>query len=253
MKVGEMVLAKQGPLLYDACVMELKSDDKCVIHYKGWNSKFDEVVKIKDLLPLSEENLRLKTNLEQYYSENRSVLPNVETQLQYLNRRSVDIELPLPLRARLADDFEAICRQKMLVPLPHKFPLENVMKRFASDAQPHKDLNEFCKGLIWYFDSCLSSILLYPQERLQFRDYTATTPSTIYGADHLLRLLVKLPYILKESNLSSDKLKILQQFLLDLMKWLQTHKEVFSLYVSMSLHYMNELENVILFDDTSKK
>eukprot|EP00835_Amoeboradix_gromovi_P006777 NODE_883_length_3472_cov_0.125704.p2 type:complete len:253 gc:universal NODE_883_length_3472_cov_0.125704:1992-2750(+) len=252
MQVGDKVFARQGPLLYDAVILEIDSSRSCVIHYIGWNAKFDEEVKEEDLLEVNDENTAFKEKLEQYYSENRDDLPDVQCQLQFLNRRSINLELPLPLRARLADDFEAITRQKMLVPLPHSVNLHELMKRFAGDQivsqlNNSEDLQEFCRGLIWYFNSCLPKILLYPRERLQYMDYISKDPSAVYGADHLLRLLVKMPFILKESNMPSSRLTQLQQFLIDLMNWLQHHKEVFCFYKSMSLQYMSDLEAHITF------
>ena len=251
MKEGDKVFARQGPLFYDATIIEIKDKYSCVIHFAGFDSKHDEIIRITDLKEINTENKALKENLEQYYSEHKDQLPNVETQLQFLTTRSISLELPLPLRARLADDFEAITRRQMLVPLPSKINVHEVMKRFAADQRVNSeetkdDLQEFCRGLIWYFKSCLPTILLYPHERLQFRNYIESDPSYIYGADHLLRLMVKMPLILKESNMSSDRLSKLQQLLMDLMNWLQHHKQVFSDYITSSMQYTHELEHHIL-------
>ena len=254
MHKGDQVFARQGPLLYEATIMEILKDDTCIIHYKGFNAKFDEMVKIANLMEINKENTTLKENLEQYYSENKNELPSVSSQLHYLNQRSVSLDLPLPLRARLADDFEAINQQGMLVPLPHKINLHEVIQRFGADQMTNdvniqsSDLQEFCKGLIWYFNCCLPCILLYPKERLQFHEFLQEEPSNIYGADHLLRLLVQMPLILKESNLPAGKLSQLQQFLMDLMDWLQHHRECFCRYVSVSLEHEKDLEHHIVFN-----
>eukprot|EP00834_Sanchytrium_tribonematis_P001521 NODE_38_length_35257_cov_0.939047.p15 type:complete len:260 gc:universal NODE_38_length_35257_cov_0.939047:25376-24597(-) len=242
---GNIVYARHGPLLYEASILEKLSSERVIIHYTGWSAKHDEDIHVKYLLEKTEENKIIKENLDKYYSERRTVVPNVETQMEYLNRRSISLELPLALRARLADDFEAITKQKMLVPLPHKYSLNTVMKRFLADKatnENREELHEFCRGLIWYFNSCISTILLYTHERLQYREFRDKDPSTIYGADHLLRLLVKLPFIIKESSMSGDRMSKLQQYIIDLMTWLQYQKHLFCIYTSMSLQYMNELE-----------
>lgn len=46
------------------------------------------------------------------------------------------------------------------------------------------------KGIRSYFDEALSVILLYKKERLQYNEVVIdnVSPSTIYGAEHLLRL-----------------------------------------------------------------
>lgn len=51
-------------------------------------------------------------------------------------------------------------------------------------------VGEILNGLRCYFDKALPAILLYKKERLQYREGVSdnTSPSTIYGAEHLLRL-----------------------------------------------------------------
>lgn len=51
-------------------------------------------------------------------------------------------------------------------------------------------IGEILKGLRSYFDKALPVILLYKKERQQYHDVVLDniSPSTIYGAEHLLRL-----------------------------------------------------------------
>ena len=51
-------------------------------------------------------------------------------------------------------------------------------------------VGEIVKGLRCYFDRALPVILLYHKERHQYREAVTdnVSPSTIYGAEHLLRL-----------------------------------------------------------------
>lgn len=46
------------------------------------------------------------------------------------------------------------------------------------------------KGLCFYFDNALPNMLLYKNEREQYKEACPNDilPSTIYGAEHLLRL-----------------------------------------------------------------
>lgn len=51
-------------------------------------------------------------------------------------------------------------------------------------------LGEILKGLRCYFDKALPVILLYKNERHQYEESFSddVSPSTVYGAEHLLRL-----------------------------------------------------------------
>lgn len=51
-------------------------------------------------------------------------------------------------------------------------------------------VGEILNGLRSYFDKALAVILLYKKERQQYNDAVAdnVSPSTVYGAEHLLRL-----------------------------------------------------------------
>lgn len=51
-------------------------------------------------------------------------------------------------------------------------------------------IGEILKGIRCYFDKALPALLLYKKERQQYHDTVKddVSPSTIYGAEHLLRL-----------------------------------------------------------------
>ena len=58
------------------------------------------------------------------------------------------------------------------------------------------------QGLSTYFDKALGMMLLYEEERGEYKEYRAQHPtvrmSHVYGTPHLLRLLVKLPLLLNQ-------------------------------------------------------
>ena len=62
--------------------------------------------------------------------------------------------------------------------------MEFVVQRISDSA------GEILKGLRCYFDKALPVMLLYERERQQYQEAIANnvSPSTIYGAEHLLRL-----------------------------------------------------------------
>ena len=51
-------------------------------------------------------------------------------------------------------------------------------------------MGEILKGLRCYFDKALPAIFLYKSERWHYKEAISVdvSPSTVYGAEHLLRL-----------------------------------------------------------------
>lgn len=61
-------------------------------------------------------------------------------------------------------------------------------------------IGDILNGLRCYFDKALPTILLYKKERQQYHDEmteNTSTPSKVYGAEHLLRLFGKLSFVSK--------------------------------------------------------
>lgn len=57
-------------------------------------------------------------------------------------------------------------------------------------------MEEVSRGLSGYFDQALPAMLLYEGERQQYQALSAEhiPPSTVYGAEHLLRLFGTVNY-----------------------------------------------------------
>ncbi|CAN6482369.1 unnamed protein product [Victoria cruziana] len=74
-------------------------------------------------------------------------------------------------------------------------------------------------------------MLLYKQERQQYQEAisedNSISPSTIYGAEHLLRLFVKLPELLAYVNMEEETMTQLQKKLLEFLKFLQKKQSSF--------------------------
>jgi hypothetical protein len=66
-----------------------------------------------------------------------------------------------------------------------------------------RQVRKFAEGLSSLFDDCLPKILLYPEERPQYEamqqneDLKLKRPCEIYGSTYLLRLMVRLPILLR--------------------------------------------------------
>ena len=90
-------------------------------------------------------------------------------------------------------------------------------------------VGELQEGLLSYLDAALPKILLYNSERAEHaaaidRARGGATPSDIYGAEHLLRLLVRLPDLLKYSQVEAAVAELLQASVADLLKFLHSNK-----------------------------
>ncbi|KAI3794109.1 hypothetical protein L1987_36736 [Smallanthus sonchifolius] len=147
----------------------------------------------------------------------------------------VDIEIPQTLKQQLVDDWGFVNEQNKLVKLPRSPNIDDIMKMYL-EHRSKKDMisdsaGEILKGLRCYFDRTLPVILLYDKERPQYGEYIKNdvSPSSIYGAEHLLRLFVKLPELLPYVNIEEDLLMSLQQKILDFLKFLQQKQSSFFL------------------------
>lgn len=67
---------------------------------------------------------------------------------------------------------------------------KNIFQLCCNNYRMTDAVGEILKGLRCYFDRALPVILLYNNERKQYQDFVTdnVSPSTIYGAEHLLRL-----------------------------------------------------------------
>ncbi|XP_068654875.1 protein MRG1-like [Aristolochia californica] len=148
----------------------------------------------------------------------------------------VKIQFPSTLKKQLVDDWEYVTQLGKLVKLPRSPNVDEILKKYLDyrlkkDSTIAESVGEILKGLRGYFDKALPAMLLYKKERQQYNETVAdnVSPSTIYGAEHLLRLFVKLPELLAYVNMEEEASKRLQQKLLDFLKYLQKNQSAFFL------------------------
>ena len=87
-----------------------------------------------------------------------------------------------------------------LPPLPSPSPVSSLLSSFlaykkSSDPPSHAHWSSLSLGLQLYFDKSLPLLLLYPRERS--RHPSSPRPSDLYGLPHLLRLFVRLPFLVE--------------------------------------------------------
>ncbi|KAI4324843.1 hypothetical protein MLD38_030295 [Melastoma candidum] len=146
----------------------------------------------------------------------------------------VKIQIPAALRKQLVDDWELVNQQDKLVKLPRSPTVDDILTKYLEyrskkDSMMMDSIGEILKGLRCYFDKALPVMLLYKKEREQYNEVVVddVSPSTIYGAEHLLRLFVKLPELLAQVNIEEETLTNLQQKLLNFLKFLQKNQSTF--------------------------
>uniref|UniRef100_M8AQR7 Mortality factor 4-like protein 1 n=1 Tax=Aegilops tauschii TaxID=37682 RepID=M8AQR7_AEGTA len=162
-------------------------------------------------------------------------------------------QFPVTLKKQLVDDWEFVTQLGKLVKLPRsptvdgiltkyleyrveiefKLPLisDGFFQQYSKNVWISDSCAEVTKGLRCYFDKALPAMLLYKKEQKQYKEEIKgdVSPSTVYGAEHLLRLFVKLPELLSSVNMEEDALNKLQQKLLDILKFLQKNQAHFFL------------------------
>ncbi|CAJ2635338.1 unnamed protein product [Trifolium pratense] len=148
----------------------------------------------------------------------------------------IKIQIPAPLKKQLVDDWEFVNQQDKLVKLPRSPTVEEILSKYLEykskkDGVATDSTREVLKGIRLYFDKALPMMLLYKKERKQCSEAVGdnASPSTIYGAEHLLRLFVKLPELLSYVNIEDETLNRLQLKLLDFLKFLQKNQSTFFL------------------------
>jgi len=112
-----------------------------------------------------------------------------------------------------------------------------------------RHLRPFTINPSFFIPQALGSILLYKYERKQFHDARSvhkTEPLTaLYGAEHLLRLFVKLPELLARARMQPEHLTVLLAKLAELLKFMQANKAKYfaSEYMQQEKAYMEWWSN----------
>lgn len=246
-----------------------KKEWRYFVHYLGWNKNWDEWVGMDRLMKHTEENVEKQQALDkkQGVEKNKSgrstqakPKSSTETKLEKEDPKNnaakgkkrktnsgvekdnvsveklVKIQIPSTLKKQLVDDWEFVTQQNKLVKLPRSPNVDGILAKYLEyrtkkDGTMADSIGEILKGLRSYFDKALPVILLYKKERQQYHDVVLDniSPSTIYGAEHLLRLFVKLPELLAYVNIEEETLNRMQQKLLDFLKFLQKNQSMFFL------------------------
>ncbi|KAG1363930.1 Protein MRG1 [Cocos nucifera] len=232
---GEKVLAYHGPCIYEAKVQkaELRRDEwKYFVHY---------LVSYEIKCSLVSDHVLFHISQLVAKGKKRKALSGTEEKDAKSAEKHVMLQFPLTLKKQLVDDWEFVTQLGKLVKLPRSPNVDDILKKYL-DYRTKKDgmnafflslrynfpsnwiaesVGEILKGVRCYFDKALPAMLLYKKERQQYQEaiHDNVSPSTVYGAEHLLRLFVKLPELLSFVNMEEEALAKLQQKLLDFLKY----------------------------------
>ncbi|KAJ3576986.1 hypothetical protein NP233_g20 [Leucocoprinus birnbaumii] len=176
------------------------------------------------------------------------------------------LNVPDVLKVVLVDDWEAITKNNLLVaPLPRIPTVQELLDQWqdymlnlepkpAHLREPKLVLPTIVSGLTCYFDRSLGANLLYRFERPQYaavrKQYIAGSHvivgtekdmSQIYGAEHLLRMIVSLPQMIAFSTLDAESIFLIRDYVNELLKWMELERERLFLaeYPAANLNYQN--------------
>ena len=161
---------------------------------------------------------------------------NVRSDPSEQEEAEIRVELSASLKRELITQWERVTLQGELLSLPRSVTAAEVLRRFEADAKKKARSAEqaalaaaCAAGLKAYFDGALYSSLLYAEERAQAEaalaggegGNAAKEPSAVYGAEHLLRLFVKLPELMPLRDMDATAAKAVQPKLTEVLRWMQ--------------------------------
>lgn len=112
-------------------------------------------------------------------------------------------------------------------------PITETTTNDGGTEKQHAEWIEMADGMALFFDEAIEN-LLYREERAQFRviqsnpQWADVSYSNIYGTEHLLRLFVRLPELLTESDLPMSEVRTILAKVNDLVRFL--HKNQSNLF-----------------------
>lgn len=261
---GEKILAFHGPQIYEGKVVKVedkpdyngKSATRYLTHYNGWNKSWDEWLAPDRMMKHTAENLeRQQALIAQAKREKKRNPPpggtkgSSKTDEPSSKRRRGDrgaaaaaeaaepaetVQVPMPdnLKLKLIDDWNFITRHGKVVSLPRKESISDLLDRYCgsvSGAAASSLALEVTSGLKAYFESACGPLLLYKEERVQFKEITESKPdsdlASLYGPEHLLRLLLKLPTLISHAGIDERGLAHISLCVQDVMKFMLSQEE----------------------------
>ncbi|KAG1678508.1 hypothetical protein FOA52_014541 [Chlamydomonas sp. UWO 241] len=215
--IGERALVPFTDKHYEAKILKAEYREDSMwyyfVHYNGWNKKYDTWVEDAGLIKMPQDAAEVGANAggpaggtkrRVTMKEKFTKRPNIAGLVVPAEGSAILMELDLPpvLKQQLLDGYDAIVEEGKLIPLPRKPTIDALLQRYVADAQEHRGSSEseeeLALGLRTYFDKALQVSLLYRSEREQAKEamMDSRVASCVYGAEHLIRLFIKLPELM---------------------------------------------------------
>ncbi|KAK1392412.1 Chromatin modification-related protein eaf3 [Heracleum sosnowskyi] len=241
---GEKVWAFYGGKWYQAKVQKVESRMSArthFVHYLGWNKRWDEWLGTERLMKFTDEDVhnQLAKNTKSGHKRKEKQSDEI-----LLSEENMNIELPRMLKKQLVNDCEFVTHLGKLVKLPRTPNVDDILKKYFTfkvkrNNKLSDEIQEILNGIRCYFDKALPAILLYNSERKQYEALSGENipPSLAYGAEHLLRLFVKLPEMLHAVKIEEETRK-LQREILGLLKFLEKNQSTFFLSTYQTPEYL---------------
>lgn len=244
-KVDDVVLAFHGSLLYEARVLSVECEpgeraSAYTVHFQGWKKSWNERVSHDRVFTHNDDNLRIAHRLLNGAKMRQQALEPVPSEKDDQAKEAAVpdsfpansiFHIPPALQRQLVDDWEFVTKEKRLVPLPRTPNVQEVLHKWVNARRQSSDkaAREVAEGLQAFFDASLRKVLLYSFERPQYLEYFHTgtarddtlLPSAIYGPEHLLRLLLKLPYLLEGTEVGNERMEAIAEKTNELAKYMQ--------------------------------
>ncbi|EDK37461.2 hypothetical protein PGUG_01559 [Meyerozyma guilliermondii ATCC 6260] len=240
--------------------------DTYYVHYKGWNNKWDEWVPNSRILEFNEQNLKIQQKLRDaqksvHSKSKKGNQTNSNSPAPENAKKRSGGEITAPKRGRpkrrqestkynevyipmrpelkhiLVDDWEYITKDHKLLTVPARVPVSQILKQFSaansggSDEDDHM-IHEYVNGLEIYFNRCLSLMLLYKVERLQYlelrKEHDNFAAADLYGVEHLLRLFASLPGLLAQTTMDGPSLSTLISQSVDFLDYITENMDSFA-------------------------
>lgn len=251
------------------------------VHYAGWNKSWDEWLWDTRILKFNDENLERQRELrsanairpkpkekDKKVTKVEDTAPtakrrradktdnSIETEVEHFSRPDVKIVISDDLKQHLVDDWNNITRQNKLVSLPSATPVDMILEAYCKSVEAKQGkmadiAREVASGLKDYFRNAIGTLLLYRQERYQFQQLKGPLGSSgedldlcaVYGAEHLLRLCIKMPMLVAHTNIDEKTMTQIALCLSDILRFISKNSHTYLVSEAYALATSEYLRN----------
>ena len=210
------------------------------VHYSGWNKKYDTWVEDHGLIKMPQGDavgvpggvpgVAAQGPKKRVTMKDKFLRPGAGAAGAAATEGGaivlLELDMPAPLKKLLIENYDLAMEDAKLVTLPRRPSVASLLQRYCADAFHVRGSSgseeELSLGLRSFFDKTLQSVLLYRIEREQAASILSDgrVASSVYGAEHLLRLLIKLPELMSLAIASEEQATNVAIMVQDLMAWM---------------------------------